>query len=173
MRKERTKAYRINFMDILVIFLVLACLINVFVRAWTTQQLRQEKDYNVYFQIEDIKASSYSFFDGHAGEAVRSNGKILGTLGADFSRDVAIYTYTENMEGKEGEVAHAYYPAFGDGGVASEEKCSIRGNIVVNGAMSGHGIFLDDDAYLTVGQTINIETEYIKATIKITDISEK
>ena len=140
-----------------------------------TQQNYLPKEYRVYFQIDDINSSSFAYFDGHSGETVRIKDSdiIFGTLGSEFSRGVAVYTYTENMEDGTKVDKTATYPApEGNGDLYSEERCSISGYIVVWGNVSNNGIFLNGNTYFAKGDVLDIVSEHIGATIRITEISE-
>lgn len=174
MRKENTKKFKINVMDILVILLVLICIASIVIRA-TSIENPSAKEYTVYFKIDDISASSYSYLQGHAGESVKlsSDGAFLGTLGKDFSRGVAIYTYTVETDVGKKEIKQAYYPAFDSEDIYSEQRCSVNGTMVVVGTKGKNGIFINGDQYIAPEMLIEIETEYIKTAINIIRIEEK
>ena len=178
MRKERNEKFRINVMDILIILLVILCIVSISFRAWQTKDMYAIKEYSVYFCIDDIRYSSYEFFDGHAGEAVRTlDGQLLGTLGDDFVHGVPFSTYTVDKVHGIVIASQSADTQGEDDNTSQKERCSIAGNVVVCGKMSGkeksNGVFLDGDIYIGRGNTVDIKTEYIQATIKILDIVEK
>ena len=177
MRKENTKKFRINVVDILVILLALICIATIVVRAINTDAAKEYydlKEYRLYFQIDDIKSSSYVCFEGHLGETVRVKGSdiILGNLGAEFSRGVAIHTYTENKDGNITETQY-YHPEPQNGNQNPEERCSISGYITVRGKMKNNGFWLYDEIQLLPEQILEIITEHIETSIRITSIVEK
>lgn len=177
MRKEATKKYKINIIDILVVLLALVCIVSVVLRFFSTREVKEfyaSREHLVYFQIDDIRSSSYSFFDGHSGEIVRfkSDGKILGTLGADFSRGVAIHTYNENKDGNIIKTEY-YYPEPKDDVSYSEDRCSINGYIIVSGKMVNDVLWIDEETSLSVNQILETTTEHIEMSIRITNVVEK
>ncbi len=175
MRKENVKKPKINLMDIVVILLILVCIGSIVLRAVATEEKYSQREYRLHFQIDEIKSSSFEYFDGHSGEIVKikENGRVIGVLGDEFSRGVAIHTYTEDMEDGTKVEHKVPYPApKGENGY-SEEMCSISGYILVLGNKSNGGIFLDGTLYLEPDQTLEIVTEHITATIRITGVSEK
>lgn len=176
MRKVDNKKHKINVMDILVILLALVCLGSVIFRMAATAPAYDDKEYIVYFEIDDIKSSSYLFFEGHEGENVRmsvDDKVFMGSLGNEYSRGVAVFTYTEDKNNGEKTTHQAYYPESTNGGIYTDERCSIKGFIVMTGKGSGNGIFLDEETYLAPDQTVSIATEHIEASIRITDIVAK
>ena len=174
MRKENTKKHKINLMDVLVILLALACIGTIAARAVITNSNKENyelKEYLLYFQIDDIKSSSYDSFDGHFGETVRikDSDRILGTLGAEFTRGIAIHTYTENIDGNIVETKY-YHPEAQGNGLGSEERCSISGYIVVTGKIINNQFLLDDEIPISSDDIIEIITEHIQTSIRVTDI---
>lgn len=178
MRKERKKEFRINVMDILVILLAIVCIVSISLRIWQTKDMYSQKEYEVYFCIDDIRYSSYEFFNGHGGDTVRtSDGQILGTLGNNSVYGAPFATYTvDKMHGIVIPSQPSKDQSEGDN-APGEERCSIAGSIIVCGRMSGkdksHSVFLDGDKYIEKGSTVDIKTEYIQASVKILDIIEK
>lgn len=174
MRKETNKNHRFNFMDVLAILLALICITSVIMRAVSIEEPKvtaEVKKYRLYFQIDDIRSSSYAFFDGHEGESVRlkDDNTILGTLGTEFSRGVGIFTYTENVDGNSTDKKY-YYPESTNDSFYSEERCSISGYIVVGGEMIENTFWLNNQMILVPEQTLNIVTEHIETTIRIINI---
>lgn len=169
-RKETTKKIKINIMDIFVILVAVVCIVTVVLSATSSKKRYEQKQYQLYFQIDDIKSSSYSFFEGHEGENVRikSSGEFLGTLGAEFSRGAAIYTYNENGDNKQ-----YYYPESSGDTSFSHERCSINGFIVLSGEMTKDGFLVNDQTLISLNQEIEIVTEYIQVTIRVISIEEK
>ena len=182
MRRENTKKFKINVMDILVILLVLVCIASIVFRSVVTKDTFPTKEYSVHFIIEDIKASSYSYFEGHEGEAIRltKDGKVLGHLGSLFSQGSAVHSYTveytvekDGEEKVEKETKCAFYPMFTDSSVYSQQRCSIMGEFVVIGNMGKNGVFVNGESYLAPEMLVEIQTENVKALIKIINIEEK
>ena len=174
MRKETNKNHRFNLMDVIAILLALVCITSIVVRAISIEEPKvtaEVKKYRLYFQIDDIRSSSLAFFEGHEGESVRlkDDNTILGTLGAEFSRGVGIFTYTENVDGNLTDKKY-YYPESVDDSFTSEERCSISGYIIVGGDMVDNVFWLNNQKILVPEQTLNIVTEHIEATIRITSI---
>ena len=174
MRKETTKKFRINIMDILVILLILVCIGSIVFRAIDTKDSFPTKEYVVRFVVEDIKSSSYSCFDGHGGEMVRlaNDGTVLGYLGSSFSQGGAVHTYTVEKDDKK-ETNQANYPMFTTNDLYSHQRCSINGEIVVKGNMGKNGVFVNGEHYLAPNMLVEIQTENIKTFIKIIDVEEK
>lgn len=172
MRKEHTKKHKINVIDILIILFALICIVSIVARAASTMEAKQlfaPDEYRLYFQIDDIKASSYAFFNGHEGETVRiKSGGILGTLGNDFSRGAAVHTYTEDKDGTITETKY-YHPEPSDETTYSEERCSIKGYISVAGKLVNNALWIDDTNCLLLGQSVQIVTEHISASITVTE----
>ena len=129
MRKEQVKKHKINVMDILIILLTLVCITSIVLRATSNNNEYQPKEYRVYFEIDDIRSSSFTYFEGHSGDTVRikSSGKILGTLGDEFVRGVAVHTYTETMDDGTVVTKQATHPAPESGALYTQERCSISG----------------------------------------------
>lgn len=174
MRKESTKKYRFNIMDVIVILLVLLCIVSIVLRSVSIKESYKPKEYLVYFEIDDIKNSSYAFFEGHSGENVRikDSGELLGTLGSEFTRGVAIHTYTENKDENIADKQY-YHPEASEDISFSYERCSISGYIVVSGEMTRDGLLINDKTLLLPEQVLNIVTEHIETTIKIVSIEQK
>lgn len=175
MRKETTKKHRINVIDVIVILLVLVCLISIGSRALLTMDASIPKEYRVYFQIDDIKSSSFAFLNGHEGETVRfkNDGTVLGTLGSDFVCGTAVYTYTENMEDGTSEKKHAFYPGHESNDLYSSDRCSITGYIVVKGKQINGKLLVNDEVFIAPNLTLDVITEYIETSLRITNIVEK
>lgn len=177
MRKENIKKYKINVIDILVILLALVCITSI---AWRSVSIKEaekiygNQEYRLYFQIDNIKSSSYSFFDGHSGETVRmkDGGAILGALGSEFVRGIAIHTYTESEDGNQTEHKH-YYPESTNDSVYSADRCSISGYIVISGKLTDKGFLLNGNIPLAPNQILDVVTEHIETSIEIIDIVEK
>ncbi len=177
MRKENVKKRKINLMDVLVILLALICIGTVVARAVIVDANKEQyeiKEYRLYFQIDDIKSSSFACFDGHSGEIVRikDSGVILGNLGSEFLRGAAIHTYTENKDGNITETKY-YHPESQGDSINPEDRCSISGYIVVQGKTKNNQFLLNDELPLSSNQTLTIVTEHIETSIRITDIVEK
>ena len=174
MRKENVKKHKINVMDILVILLAVICVCSIVARATSNTNVYKAKEYRVYFEIDDIRSSSFTYFEGHEGEAVRlkSNGKILGTLGGDFARGVAIHTYTENMEDGTKITKQATHPLPENGALYTQERCSISGYIVVCGNYLNNGILFEDESFIKCDQELEVVTEHLEVTIRLTGVSE-
>jgi hypothetical protein len=179
MLKDTNKKHKFNFWDLCVILLVIACIVSVVFRYRETvkwKQLYQNDEYRLYFTIDDIKSSSFTFFEDKKGAPVNVviNEKtiILGNLGAEFERGRAIYTYTETKEDGTKEEKQFFYPESESGDFCAEERCSISGYIVVSGKFTRKGFMLNGETPLSVGQMLNIYTEHINASIKITEIIE-
>ena len=174
MRKESIKKFRINIMDILVILLILVCIGSIVFRAIATKDSFPTKEYSVRFVVEDIKSSSYSYFGGHGGEMVRlaKDGAELGYFGSSFSQGTAVHTYTVEKDGKK-ETKQAIYPTFTDNDINSQQRCSIIGEILVEGNMGENGVFVNGEYYLAPGMLVEIQTENIRTFIKIVDIEGK
>ena len=174
MRKESNTKHKFNIMDAIVILLILVCIISIVWRSVSIKESYQPKEYLLYFEIDDIKNSSYAFFDGHFGENVRikDSGEILGTLGDNFKRGEAIHTYTENMDGDVTNNQY-YHPEASEDLSFSYERCSISGYIVVSGEMTKDGFLINDKTLLIAGQEIKVVTEYIETTIRIVSIEKK
>ena len=170
MRRTNTKKFRINIMDIIVVLLAITCVVSIVLRSNFVKESIQPKEYRLCFQIDDIKSSSFAFFDGHEGENVRNkeSGQVIGTLDAEFSRDIASYTYNDNGV----EVKYSYPQASEDLSF-SHERCSIIGYINLLGEMTNNGFMLEDGTILAENQMLEIVTEHIEVTIKVVSVEVK
>ena len=176
MKKENNRKHKFNLFDLLVILLVLICATSVVLRYLEAPEWKEEysiSEYRLYFEIDNIRASSYKYFDDYAGEVVYLNasdeGKILlGKLGPDMDRGLAIHTYTDS----EGGDKTAHYPEATTDGIYDEARCSIKGYIVVRGRMTNTGFLLNGETRLFMDEIkmLDIVTEHISATIRVTDL---
>ena len=177
MRKENKRNFKFNIFDLVIILLVLVCATSVVLRYLEAPEWKEKysiSDYRLYFEIDDIKASSYKYFSENAGKTVymktSDNEKILlGKLGPDMERGLAIYTYTDS-EDESDKVA--YYPESNSDSIYDEARCSIKGYIVVKGRMTNTGFLLNGETRLFMDEitTLDIVNEYISNTIKVTDL---
>lgn len=169
MLKEKRTKYKINFFDICVILLALVCMASVVVRASIVSN--EPKEYVIRFQIDDIKSSSYDYF--FAGDTVRikSSNEVLGVFNNDLTRQAGIFTYNDNKGGEE--VKHYFYPSPVSGRFRFEERCSITGSITVMGNIKDNGFYVNDKILIDPNGTLNIISEHVEATIKITSIEAK
>ncbi len=177
MRKENKRKFKFNIFDLLIILLVLICSTSVVLRYLEAPEWKAEyslSDYRLYFEIDNIRASSYKYFGENEGESVymktSDNDKIfLGKLGSEMERGLAIYTYTDSEDGSD---KIAYYPEPNTDGIYDEARCSIKGYIVVRGRMTNTGFLLNGETRLFMDEikALDIITEHISATIKVTDL---
>ena len=173
MRKENVKKHRINFIDIVVILLVVICVSSVVARAVVVDMTKDEyeiQEYQVYFEIEDIKQSSYSYFIEGDTVRLKSSNQILGVLGSDFRCIPLSEAYNVNEDEKEEENDSSNST---NNLIYTNERCSVSGNIIVQGIFINDKFLINGTIPLAVGDTREIITEHIQVNIKITNIIEK
>ena len=136
MQKKNKPKGKFNFFDFFVIGLALLCIVSIALRAIQVPDWKEkyhDKNYRLYFEIDNIKSSSFTFFEDKADESVyvvAADGErtFIGTLGDEFERGRAFKSVSEiNPETQETEIKKYYYPEsddnlYGDGRCAVTEK---------------------------------------------------
>lgn len=171
MRKENVKKHRINFIDIVVILLVVICVSSVVARAVVVGMTKDEyeiQEYQVYFEIGDIKQSSYSYFIEGDTVRLKSSNQILGVFGSDFRCIPLSEAYNVSEDEEENDSSNST-----NNFIYTNERCSVSGNIVVQGIFINDTFLINGTIPLAVGDTREIITEHVQVNIKITNIIEK
>lgn len=181
MQKKNKPKGKFNFFDFFVIGLILLCIVSFSFRALTIPEWEDkyhDKSYRLYFEIDDIRSSSFAFFENNANESVyliNAEGEkiYLGTLGNEIERGRAFKTVSEvNSETLQTEIKKYYYPESDDDSLYSESRCSIKGYIDVLGKVTDTAFLMSDRVSIFFGDEIEIATEHITAIIKVTGIYE-
>ena len=156
------------------------CIVSIALRAIQVTYWKEkyhDKNYRLYFEIDNIKSSSFTFFEDKADESVyvvAADGErtFIGTLGDELERGRAFKSVSEiNPETQETEIKKYYYPE-SDDNLYGDGRCSIKGYIDVFGKVTKSSFLLGGKPLIHFGDEIKIETEHISVVVRITGASE-
>ena len=168
-RPNESRRGRFNVIDALIILLVLLCIAGVIYRFNVIDGIGisdVNKEYRIYFEIEDIRNTSVGSLV--PGDAVRlaSTGEKIGTFDEIVQNIPALATYNEEGKG-------IYYPPENDENKFDETRYYVTGYMSVKGRMTDTGFLLNGKTYIASNSTMNILTEHISVTIKVINVVEK
>ena len=169
MNTEKSKAYKFNIMDTLIVVLLIICLISVFLRAFEIKNVTSGvglEEYTINFKVENIRSSSLEYFVSGDSVRIKQSNKILGTLEGVAQHLPAVGAYTD--DGRE-----VFYPDIESEELKNETRYSLVGSITVRGKMTDGGFLLNGDTYLAPNSVLHVVTEHVETDIKIIGIFEK
>ena len=167
-RNQESKKGRFNVIDAFIIIVILLCIASVVYRMVNTNAYggsTEMDEYQVSFEIDNIRQSSVD--DIKSGDKVRfkSDNVKIGELAEINDPTPAVGEYNDSGE----EVLYPEQTA----GKYPDTRCRVTGTINVRGRMTDNGFLLEGNRYIAPNGEIEIITEHIEATIRITGIVAK
>ncbi len=165
------RRFRIKALDIVIILLIVASVVAVYFRSNILDTLtgaKNLKEYNVSFEIKDIRYTTEKFINDDLNKKVYyEDGTELGTL--IEASDISIYAISssyaqKNFTTKDGKnVVSLPCP--------KDTRIDANGRLRCKGTISEDGYFLvGGTKYLAPGDTVPIKTAHVTLNITITNI---
>ena len=160
---------RIKAIDIVIIILIILSLVGVYFRYNILDELtskRNIKDYYVSFEITDIKNTTTTYFNVGDKIVFAEDGSEFGVLTtATPNVNNALFVdvcYLPYIPSEGGTVVEVPYP--------EGTRSNAYGRLICKGSYTNEsGFLLNGTRPITPGQSIEIQTEKVSVTIKITD----
>ena len=160
---------KIKAIDVVIIVLIILSLVGVYFRYNILDELaskRNIKDYYVSFEIVDIKKTTAGYFE--VGDEVvfaadEAELGVLTTASQNVNNALAITPATlPYVPSEGGTVVNVPYP--------DDVRINASGRLICKGTYTNEsGFLLNGTRPITPGQIIDIQTERVTVTIKITD----
>lgn len=171
MTKDNSKKTSFNFVDALIILLVLVCLVVIGFKGFITHKELSEvemKEYKLSFKIDNIRGSSCKYFEKGDVVCLASNGQVIGYIDDIVQHVPAIGAYT--VDGKE-----ILYPEFENPNIYTDSRYSLTGYIVIKGSAlektdNGNCVNIRGNIKITENELVKITTEQVNVQVKITEI---
>lgn len=163
MSNEMSRKRRFNVIDAVIILLIIACIAGVVYRSVTLSGMEDDtKEYKLYLEIDDISSSSLDYFKIGDTFRVRSDGTVLGALESVKVNGAAIGAYNDNGDA-------VYYP---DDDGSGSARIRVECCILVRGDMTERGLLVGNSLYISPNCTVEMISEHINVTAKVTNISD-
>ena len=173
-RVKKDKAARknrphFNAIDAMIIILVIVAIVGVYFRYTIVDFLtgdRNVDEYVVSFSIEDIRYTTPNYINVGDNVYFASSGELLGILTSESENNkepLNITLASEKFTDSDGNIVEVFYP--------EETRVNAKGRILCKGNYSSSGGFsVDGNEYIAAGQSVEVYTEKVTVTLKITSI---
>ena len=167
--EQRKNRPHFNAVDAMIIILVIVAVLGVYFRYNILDVLSQkqdEKDYYVSFSIENIRYTTPNYIRVNDTFYLKADGKYLGKLVSESENQEAlnIVPAVEYFTDSEGHIVPVSYPDM-------ESRVNVKGRLLCTGTYSSEGGFcLGGNTYLSAGQSIDVYSDSVTVTMKISSI---
>lgn len=176
---NESKKIRFNVVDVIIIFLVIACVVGVIFRGTVKEKLGEalsgETAYITLVAENVPKEYIEAFVQG--SQAFCEDKNIGVIIGYSYTEQTTVildlnekFEYQQTEEG-EGGYKRIISPEFKT--VYDKESYTVTCQIQVSGQDKSDGFYLRGSEYIGVGKMLNISTENHAFTMTITKISDK
>lgn len=161
-----------NILDLLILLVLLACLVGIGYRYYTSSgqsQSRSFREAEISFEIKDAVFTLPSYVQ--AGDQVRlESGALLGTLQDNNAADGATALYVSAASlittDEDGNYIRITYP--------DSSRVDCLGSLLCRGVFEEDGSFLlEGNTYLTPGSTYRVHTETAAFTLVVTACTDR
>ena len=163
------KAPRFGVLDAVIILLVIVAIVGIYFRYNIIDLISENKKlekYTVTFTIENIRYTTPNYVNVGDRVYFASDDELFGTLVA-FSENMGALSITpasEYFTNSSGEVTEVFYPN-------NESRIDAIGKLLCEGRYSDEGgLLVNGSTYLSAGQTIEVNTEYVTVAMRIDNI---
>lgn len=159
--KKTENRLGLNWIDFVVLFLVLICLAGAVVRIRKIDWFAKASDldeYKIHFSVTDIAYTSKKAFVIGDTITLCDDQAVLGTL---YRMD-SVQPSTFYVKDSEGNVLSAQYP--------ESVRIDVTGTVLSKGTRSENGYFLGGTTYLAPGRSYRVQSEHMDFTLKILEI---
>ena len=166
MEEKKKAGPRFNLLDVVLILLALLCVVGVWQRKNIQNLFSSEKelaDFTVSFEVRKMRGSVAEFLAKDAVlYLVDGDDRIeLGRLTEQPSKVAAV----EYLPNSDGELVEAVYPDD-----ANENLLDVKGTLLCRGVEYDGSFLLGGEVFLSVNQTVLVQTELADFEIRITAI---
>ncbi len=168
-KKDRSNVPHFNVIDAMIVMLVIAAVLGMFFRYNIIDFLTADKNderYVVSFSIEDIKYTTPNYISVGDKVYFKSTGDIMGTLISESENQGAlnITPAIKHFTDSKGNIQAIFYPN-------EESRVDAKGRLVCLGNYTeGSGFCIDGNVYIASGQYVEVYTELVSFSLKITSI---
>lgn len=169
--EKASKKIKINALDIFIIVLVIACIVGIIYRQYSSEfstKTGEEELYEVYFSVKDISFTVPSYLDTNDKIYFESGeffGNLLNNNDTDTTSALVVAPAGVVLTDENGNYVSTMYP---DG-----SRVDANGSILCSCVKNADGRYLlDGTRYITPGEVISVRTELVDLEITITGISE-
>ncbi|MBR2387842.1 MAG: DUF4330 family protein [Clostridia bacterium] len=163
------KKAHFNIIDAAIIILIISIVLGIVFRSHIIERLWAESktdDYVVSFSVDNIRYTTPSYLEVGDEVYFADSGDLFGTLmsESDNVNALNITPASEFFTDANGNVVEVFYPD-------EESRVDTKGRIECRGYYGEDGGFsIDGRHYVAPGQSVNVKTELVTLTIRITDI---
>lgn len=166
MEEKKKARVRFNLLDVVLILLALLCVVGV----WQRQNIQnlfsaeQElEDFTVSFEIRKMRGSAADLLAKDTVlYLIDGDGRVeLGKISEQLSKIAAV----EYLPNDKGELVEAVYPDD-----ANETLLDVKGTLLCRGIEHEGSFLLGGEIFLSVNQTVSVQTELADFEIRITGI---
>ncbi len=164
------KKAHFNIIDAAIIILVISVILGIVFRSHIIDRLWAEsntEDYIVSFSVDNIRYTTPAYLEVGDEVCFADNGELFGKLmsESDNVNALNITPASEYFTDSKGNVVEVFYPD-------EESRVDTKGRIECRGYYDEDGGFsIDGRHYIAPGQSVNVRTELVTFTVRITDIA--
>ena len=161
MENTEKKKIRFNGIDLLIVFVILACIVGILIRAYGIRRLEHAADtdtVNISFKVSGISDTSGNIFVRDDIYYIVGTERIFGQL-TDFETKPTVAL----VEKTDGTVAEARVPG----------QLDVLGVFSAEGEMTDAGFLLGGVQYIYINQIYTVESKQCRITLTVTDITVK
>ncbi len=170
-KSERKNRPHFNAVDAMIIILVIAAIVGVYFRYTIIDFLTSDRnieDYVVSFSVEDIRYTTPNYVSVGDRVYFESDGELFGTLISESENNkepLNITLASKDFTDSNGNIIEVFYP--------EETRVNAKGRMLCKGNYSASGGFaIDGSRYIAAGQSVEVYTERVSVTLKITAIEK-
>lgn len=160
---------RFNAVDAMIIILVIAAIVGVYFRYTIIDFLTRDRNiesYVVSYSIEDIRYTTPNYISVGDKVYFESDGELMGELISESEKNkepLNITLASKNFTDSKGNIVEVFYP--------EETRVNAKGRMLCLGSYSETGGFsLEGNRYIAAGQYVDVYTDNVTVTLKITAI---
>lgn len=168
-KAEKKNRPHFNAIDAMIIILVIAAIVGVYFRYTIIDFLTSDRnidDYVVSFSIENIRYTTPNYMSVGDKVYFSADGELFGELTSESENNkepLNITLASKDFTDSNGNIVEVFYP--------EETRVNAKGRLLCRGNYSEDGGFaVDGRHYIAAGQSVEVYTEKITVTLKITAI---
>lgn len=168
-KKDKSNLPHFNAVDAMIIILLIFALVGIYFRYNIIDFLTTDKNndqYVVSFSIDDIRYTTPNYLSVGDKVYFKSTGKTMGSIISESENQGAlnITPAQKYFTNSQGDIEAVFYPD-------EESRVDAKGRLLCMGSYTGEsGFCIDGNTYIASGQYVDVYTEMVTLTLKITAI---
>ena len=170
-KKDKSNIPHFNAVDAMIIILLVVALVGIYFRYNIIDFLTADKnndEYAVSFSVDDIRYTTPNYLSIDDKVYFKSTGNIMGNIITESKDNQAVLNITpakKYFTDSKGDIKEVSYPE-------QESRVDAKGRLLCLGSYSADsGFCIDGNTYIAPGQYVEVYTEMVTLTLKITDIA--